>query len=87
MKLSIRALAITTGLFCGLAVFIVGLFNLMQPSYGAAFLDVISSVYPGYHAGTGFGSVIIGTLYGMLDGSIGGTLFALVYNFFSEKLK
>ena len=83
MKLSIRALAITTGLFCGLTVFIVGLFNLMQPSHGAAFLDVISSVYPGYHAGT----VIIGTLYGMLDGSIGGVLFALVYNFFSEKLK
>ncbi len=87
MKLSVRALAITTGLFWGLAVFIVSLFNLMQPSYGTTFLDVISSIYPGYHAGAGFSSIIIGTLYGLLDGTIGGAIFAWIYNFFSEKLK
>ena len=64
MKLSIRALAITTAIIWGGAVLIAGLANLIWPSYGAAFLEVVASIYPGYHASSTIGSVIVGTLYG-----------------------
>ena len=85
MKLSVRALAISIGLFWGLAVFIVSLFNLMQPSYGAAFLEIISSVYPGYHHTGGLGSVLVVALYAAVDGAIGGLLFAWLYNVFAGR--
>jgi len=41
---------------------------------------MISSVYPGYHADPSIGSVIVGTLYGLVDGAVGGALFAWIYN-------
>jgi hypothetical protein len=43
---------------------------------------MVDSIYPGYKAATGFGSVIWGTLYGLVDGAIGGAIFGLLYNAF-----
>lgn len=80
MKLSIKAMALTCSTIWGLSIAIVGIANLIWPSYAVAFLDVISSVYPGYQAGTGFGSVIVGTLYAAIDGAVGGVLLAGLYN-------
>jgi hypothetical protein len=82
MKLNVKALALTIALLTGGMVFIVGLSNLMWPSYGGALLGLFDSIYPGYHAATGFGSVIMGTLYGLADGAIGGAIFGLLYNAF-----
>ena len=82
MKLNVKALALTMALLTGGMVFIVGLSNLMWPSYGGALLGLFDSIYPGYKAGTGFGSVIMGTLYGLVDGAIGGAIFGLLYNAF-----
>jgi hypothetical protein len=56
----------------------------MFSGYGSNFLEVISSVYPGYHPGTGISSVIVGSLYGVVDAGIGGAIFAWLYNFFAE---
>ena len=84
MKLSIKALAITAAIIWGAALLIVGSANMMFPGYGTNFLEVIGSVYPGYQPGTGFSSVIIGTLYGVVDAGIGAAIFAWLYNFFSE---
>ena len=39
---------------------------------GELFLDVMASVYPGYDATSNFGDVIVGTLYGLVDGAVGG---------------
>jgi hypothetical protein len=64
----------------GAAILVVGLANLVWPTYGRAFLDLAASVYPGYHAGFGLGSVVVGTLYGLVDGAIGGAVFAWLYN-------
>jgi hypothetical protein len=85
MKLSIKGMALACGAIWGVAVFLVGLGNLCCPPYGAAFLELIDSLYPGYHyqEGAGFGSVVIGSLYGLFDGAIGGAVFAWVYNCFS----
>ena len=80
MKLSIWALTITAAIIWGGAVLLVGLGNLIRPSYGGAFLDIVASIYPGYHVTRTIGSVIVGTLYGALDGAIGGLIFAWLYN-------
>lgn len=84
MKLSVKGLAITTAILWGTALLIIGSANMMFPDYGTNFLEVIGSVYPGYQPGTGFSSVIIGSLYGVVDAGIGGAIIAWLYNFFSE---
>jgi hypothetical protein len=83
MKLSIKAFAFTAGLLWGGAILSVSLVNLAAPSYGQAFLDLCSSIYPGFHASRTIGSVVIGTLYGLFDGGIGGVIFAWLYNRFA----
>jgi hypothetical protein len=85
MRFNVIALAITTGLFWGAAILLVSLANLIWPGYGVAFLDVTASVYPGYHAGTGIGSVVVGTVYALVDGAIGGAIFAWLYNFVASR--
>ncbi len=82
MRLSIRSLAVTFGILWGGTVLLLGMANLIWPSYGVAFLQLVDSVYPGYHAGQGLGSVIVGTLYAILDGAVGGLVFAWIYNRF-----
>ena len=83
MKLNVKAMAISFALLWGvLAMFLTGLANLMWPPYGRAFLELMASVYPGYHAEATIGQVIVGALYGALDGAVGGALFAWLYNQF-----
>jgi len=84
MKLSIKALAITAAIIWGGALLIVGSANIIFPGYGSNFLEVMGSIYPGYQPGTGFPSVIIGSLYGVVDAGIGAAIFAWLYNFISE---
>lgn len=83
MKLSITALTYATAIVWGLCVLFVGVANLLWPPYGAAFLELMRSIYPGYKATTSFGNVIVGTLYAVVDGAIGGALFAWLYNIFA----
>ena len=85
MRFNITALAITTGLFWGAAILLISLANLIWPEYGVALLDVAASVYPGYQAGTGIGSVIVGTLYALVDGAVAGAIFAWLYNFVASR--
>jgi hypothetical protein len=81
MKLSMKGMAIAGALMWGiLAVFGVGMLNLTWPSYGREFLQVVASIYPGYHATPSFGHVIVGTLYALVDGAVGGAIFAWLYN-------
>ncbi len=83
MKLSAKSLIITAAILWAFSVFFVGILNRLYPPYGKAFLEVMSSVYPGYVIG-GFRSVIVGTLYALVDGAIGGALFAWIYNAFAR---
>ena len=79
MSLNTKALGISLGLAWGVGVFCAGLCHLIWPAYGTAFLDVVSSVYPGYHV-DGFGSVIVGTLYAIVDGGVCGAIIGWIYN-------
>ena len=80
MRFRIRALALAVGLFWAAGIFIVGVANLAAPGYGSAFLQLLASVYPGYSATASFGQVVIATIYGLVDGTIGGAIFAGFYN-------
>ena len=82
-KLSVRGLAVAGGIFWGTSVLIVGLLNLIVPTYGLTFLWLASSVYPGYKADPSLISVLIGTAYAVVDGCVGGAVFAWLYNFAS----
>ena len=84
MKLSIKSLTMSAALLWGVAFLAVAVANFYWPLYGRTFLEVMSSVYPGYNITGSLGSVIVGTLYALLDGAVGGALFAGIYNFFAK---
>jgi len=80
MKLDIKAFTLTCAIIWALAVFVVGIANLIWSGYGILFLQLIASIYPGYDASSTLGSVIVGTLYALLDGAVLGLVFAWLYN-------
>ncbi len=80
MRLSIKAMAGSSGIFWGVCVLFVGMANNIWPSYGLVLLQLCASIYPGYHPGTGLGSVVIGAIYALIDGLIGGAVFSWLYN-------
>lgn len=80
MSFNIKALAIVAGICWGGAFLVVGLANLIFGGYGAAFLELGEAIYPGYTAEAGFGSVIVATLYAVVDGAVCGAIFAWLYN-------
>lgn len=80
MSLNVKALAITGGILWGACCLIVGLLNLIVPSYGVALLEMAGSIYPGYDGPGGFGSVIVLTLYAVVDGAVCGAILAWLYN-------
>ena len=79
MKLNPRALAITLALLSGGCVLLVAVLNSVWPGYGGAFLNLASSIYPGFHPG-GMRAGVVGTLYAALDGAVCGFLAAWIYN-------
>jgi membrane protease YdiL (CAAX protease family) len=84
MKFNTRALALTSAILWGLAMLGMGLANLIWASYGHQFLQMMASIYPGYHATRSVPELIVGTLYGFVDGLIGGAVFAWLYNQFAR---
>jgi len=84
MKLSVRSIALTLGLLWGGCLLVVGIVNLFVPAYGGEFLRVMSSVYPGLHDSRTWASALLGTLYGFIDGVVGGWVFAGLYDWISR---
>jgi hypothetical protein len=80
MRLSTKSMALAFGLLWGGALLFVGLINLAKPTYGVAFLEMMSSVYPWFHASRTLGDVVIGTVDGLIDGAVAGLLLAWLYN-------
>ncbi len=84
MRLSVKGIALTTAALWGGCLLFVGVANLAVPSYGAAFLQGISSIYPGFHVSHTPSAVVVGTAYAVADGAVGGALFAWLYNAFTH---
>jgi hypothetical protein len=78
MKLSVKAVAVTAGLMWASCILPIGIVNLASPPYGARFLALMGSLYPGLHFGHQWGNLAVGTIYGFVDGAIAGLLFAWI---------
>lgn len=85
MRFNVVALAVTAALLWGGAILVVAAAALIWPNYGRTFLEVVSSIYPGYHPAPSIGSVVTGALYGVVDGAVGGAVFAWLYNLLSRR--
>ncbi len=85
MRMDIKALSLTVAIVWGGSILLIGLANLIWTTYGVAFLEVAASIYPGYRGSSSFGQVIVGTLYGLVDGFIGGLIIGGLYNLFVPK--
>lgn len=83
MRLSLKAIALSSAILWGAAMLLAGFLHMAFPSYGGEFLKVMSSVYPGADIPPTVGRVLLGTIYGLVDGAIAGLLFGLLYNTFS----
>lgn len=85
MRLSLKALTVTSAILWGGGILFVGLINLAAPSYGADFLQWASSIYPGFHNSRSLIDVLVGACYGVFDGGCGGFFFGLIYNLLARK--
>jgi hypothetical protein len=86
MRLNLKAITLTAGIIWALAIFLVGIINLIWSGYGNAFLQVIASIYPGFDAERSIGDVIVGTVYALVDGAACGFVFGWLYNLFVGKI-
>ncbi|MGH8743825.1 MAG: hypothetical protein ACREUY_06050 [Burkholderiales bacterium] len=84
MRINLISFSTAAGLLWGGAIMVAGVANIIWPSYGKAFLELAASIYPGYHAGPSMVEVIIGSLYGLVDGAVGGFVFSWLYNFVAK---
>jgi len=84
MRVSLRAITLSSAILWAGAMLFVGLIHLAAPSYGADFLRIMSSVYPGADTSRTLGRVLLGTVYGFVDGGIAGCLFGLLYHAFAS---
>ncbi len=79
MGLSLKAVSLACAFMWGGAMLVVGLIHMADPSYGTQFLQMMSSVYPGADTAPTIGRVLLGTLYGFVDGAIAGLIFGWLY--------
>jgi len=82
MRLNLKALALSCGILWALCLFLVTLISL-GTGYADALLEVVASVYPGYSV-SALG-LILGLIYGFVDGAIAALIFGSVYNLFVGK--
>ena len=85
MKFDLKALALTSAILWGAVVLLMGVANLIWSGYVHAFLELLSSWYPGYNAARSISEVIVVTLYAIVDGFVGGAVFGWLYNSLGRK--
>ncbi len=77
MKLNVKAFALSCGLIWGLAI-LAGTWWIIAFDGATAERTFLGSIYRGYNISP-LGS-IIGLIWGLADGGIGGAIFAWLYN-------
>ncbi|MEE9442699.1 MAG: bacteriophage holin [candidate division Zixibacteria bacterium] len=82
MKLNVKAFALTCGIIWGLGLFFITWWVMIFEGQAGNILP-IGIVYRGYCV-TVAGS-FIGLAWGLVDGLIGGAIFAWLYNTLAEK--
>jgi len=84
MKLSLKPFTLTGAILWGGSVSLCAILNAIWPPYAQEFLQVVSSIYPGYKVTQTIGSIAVATLYAALDGGIAAFIFAWIYNKISK---
>jgi len=82
MRVSLKAITLSSAILWALAMLFVGLIHMATHSYGTEFLRLMSSVYPGADTAPNIGRVLLGTVYGFVDGAVAGCIFGFLYDFF-----
>ena len=83
MRVSLKAVTLSSAILWGSAILLVGLIHMAAPSYGGEFLRIMSSVYPGADTAPTLGPVLLGALYGFVDGAVAGAIFGWLYGAFA----
>ncbi len=83
MKLNVRAFALACGLVWGLGLFVVTWW-IIATGGAAGEPTLIGKIYLGYSLSP-LGSVV-GLAWGLVDGAIGGAIFAWLYNTLARRL-
>lgn len=84
MRLNVRAFALTCAILLGLAVLLGTWWMILW--HGVADppeATIIGKIYLGYSVS--WGGSFIGLIWGVVDGLIGGAIFAWLYNFFAGR--
>ena len=82
MKLNVKALALTAGLWWGFGLFFMTWWIIAFEGITGD-PTIIGRLYRGYTVSPA-GS-FIGLIWGLMDGLIGGAIFALLYNRFNQQ--
>jgi hypothetical protein len=83
MRVSLKAITLSSAILWGSAMLIVGLIHMASHGYGADFLRIMSSVYPGADTAPTLGRVLLGAVYGLVDGAVAGFVFGFLYRAFA----
>jgi hypothetical protein len=83
MRVSLKAITLSSAILWGAAMLIVGLIHMASHGYGADFLRIMSSVYPGADTTPTLARVLLGAVYGFVDGGIAGFFFGWLYRAFT----
>ena len=79
MRISVKAFTLTSALLWGGCMLLVGLIHLADAAYGGEFLRMMSSVYPGADTTRTISRVLLGAVYGFVDGAAAGYIFVMLY--------
>ena len=75
--LNVKAFSLACGILWGLAVLLFGAAS-MKFAYGTDLVVLLSSIYPGF--APSLKGLVIGLIWGFVDGAICAALFAWLYN-------
>ena len=80
MKIDVRAMALTIGILWGAQFLFLGILMRFFPGYGETWIQLWADVYPLYEGSGGVLDTLIGTVFGLIDGILGGAVVAWLYN-------
>jgi len=77
IRLNVKAFALTCGILWALTMLFMTVFMVLRNDL-FTFMDNFQAIYYGYTVS--WPGAIIGTIWGFVDGLIGGAIFAWLYN-------
>jgi len=83
MKVSVKAFTLACASVGSLAMLVTGILAMLIPTWGEPFMRLLGVIAPGVTGAT-VGSVFLATFYAAVDGVMFGSLFAWLYNTYSE---